>query len=150
MALRLISLILLLPVTMANAYWASGLENNALYSASQNDGICRSVRGLTVLGVVLPWLFLVLSVSAAVQIVFMGRFGLSAALLGLHLMHMTLLIGLLVLGNGYCRGPGFFAAFPALTELALFGVVVALVPLPVLIAQLRAMRFRRLAGDRAL
>jgi hypothetical protein len=76
--------------------------------------------------------------------------GASAALLGLHVLHITLRIGLPVLGNGNCSGPGLFGAFPALTELVLFGGVVPVVPVPVLAAQIDAIRLRRVQRDGAL
>ena len=140
MALRLVSLVLLFPVVLANGYWASGLADNVRYIATQNDGHCGAVGGLAGLGIVLPWLFLTLGVAAAAQLIFRGRFGLSAALLVLHVMHMALLIGLLILGNGYCRGLSLFAAFPVLSGLVRFGALVAVLPLPVLILQIKAMR----------
>jgi len=140
MALRLVSLVLLFPVVLANGYWASGLADNVGYIATQNDGLCSAVGGLAVLGTVLPWLFLTLGVAATAQLIFRGRFGLSVALLVLHLMHMALLIGLLVLGNGYCHGLSVFAAFPVLSGLVFFGVIVAVLPLPALVLQVRAMR----------
>lgn len=140
MALRLVSLVLLFPVVLANVYWASGLADNVGYIATQNEGLCGAVSEFAGLGTVLPWMFLALGIAAAAQLIFRGRFGLSVALLVLHVMHIALLIGLLILGNGYCRGLSLFAAFPLLSGLVLFGAVVAVLPLPVLVLQIHAMR----------
>ena len=72
MALRPFSLVLLLPVTLANVYWASGLDHNVAYIASSSGGRCSLVGGLWPLGWVLPFVFLALGVGSALQLIFRG------------------------------------------------------------------------------
>ena len=140
MALRLVSLILLLPVTLVNVYWASGLERNVAYIAARSDGRCRIVGWLEPLGLVLPWVFLALAAGSAVQLMFRGRFGLSAALLKLHMAHLALLLALLLLGNSYCSGADLWPVVRILSGPLGFGFVILLLSVPILAMQMAAMR----------
>ncbi len=140
MVLRLVSLALLLPVVLANGYLASVLDRNIAYIAATSEGQCSMVGWLWPLGAVLPWAFLALGVGSALQLLFRGRFGLSVALLKLHVAHLALLQVLLVLGNGYCSAVSSWRAIWNLSELLGFGVIVMFLPVPILAMQMRAMR----------
>ena len=150
MVLRLVSLALVLPVVLANGYWASGLDRNLAYIAASAEVRCGMVGWLWPLGAVLPWTFLALGAAAALQLVFVGRFGLSVALLKLHLAHLALLQVLLVLGNGYCRGLSTWRAIWNLSELLVFGGIVMLLPVPILAMQIQAIRMDVSCKDGAL
>ncbi|MFZ1346067.1 MAG: hypothetical protein WAT35_06210 [Tabrizicola sp.] len=140
MALRLVSLILLLPVTLVNLYWASGLERNVAYIAARSDGRCSMIGWLEPFSLVLPWVFLALGVGSAIQLVLQGRFGFSAVLLALHVAHLALLLALLVLGNSYCSGVDLWPVVRILSGPLGFGFVVMLLPVPILAMQMAAMR----------
>lgn len=150
MALRLVSLMVALPVTLVNVYWASGLDGNAAYIASSSDGRCSMVGWLWPLGSVLPWVFLALFIGSAYQLIFRGRYGLSAALLTLHVAHLSLLLLLLLVGSSYCAGAAFWPVFWTLSGLLSFGFAVMLFPLPILALQVQAMRIHSLQKDGAL
>ncbi|WP_103258339.1 hypothetical protein [Tabrizicola aquatica] len=150
MALRLFSLVLLLPVTLANVYWASGRDRNVGYIASSSGGRCGLVGGLWPLGWVLPWVFLALGVGSALQLIFRRTFGLSAALLKLHVVHLCLLLALLVVGNSFCTGFGLWSVVWRFSELLTFVIVVMLVPVPILAMQMIEIRKDRAQEDAAL
>jgi hypothetical protein len=140
LVLRLVSLVLLLPVTLVNVYWASGLERNVAYIASSSDGRCSMIGWLWPLGLGLPWVVLALSVGSAFQLILRGRFGLSATLLKLHLVHLSLLLSLLLVGNSYCSGAELWPVVQRVSELLTFVLVVMLLPVPILAMQTAAMR----------
>lgn len=140
MALRLVSLVLVLPVLLVNVYWASGLERNVAYIASSSEGRCGLIGGLWPLGWVLPWVFLALGIGSVWQLIFRGTFGLSAALLKLHVGHVCLLLALLVVGNSFCSGFGLWSVVWRFAELLIFVVVVMLLPVPILAMQMAATR----------
>lgn len=140
MGLRLVSLAVLLPVLLANVYWASGLDRNVAEIAARSDGRCSMVGWLWPLGTVLPWVFPALGGGAVFQLVFQGRFGVSAALLKLHVAHLALLLGLLVAGNCFCVGADLWRALWVFRELLGFAFLVMLIPVPFLVMQIAAMR----------
>ena len=140
MALRLVSLLVALPVTLVNVYWASRLDGNVAYIASHSDGRCTMVGWLGPLGAVLPWAFLALWIGSVWQLIFRGRYGLSVALLKLHVAHLSLLLFVLVVGNSFCVGAGFWYVVRNLAELLGFGFAVMLLPVPILALQVQAMR----------
>jgi hypothetical protein len=76
----------------------------------------------------------------SVQLVFQGRFGVSAALLKLHVAHLALLLGLLVAGNSFCVGADLWRALWVFRELLGFAFLVMLIPVPILVMQIAAMR----------
>lgn len=139
-ALRLVSLLVALPVVLVNVYWASRLDGNVAYIASQSDGRCSIIGWLWPLGSVLPWVFLALWIGSAVQLIFRGRYGLSAALLTLHVAHLSLLQLLLVVGNSFCVGAGLWHVVRNLSELLGFALAVMLLPVPILALHVQAMR----------
>ncbi|MBL9053926.1 MAG: hypothetical protein JNN02_09380 [Tabrizicola sp.] len=140
MALRLVSLLVAMPVTLVNVYWASGLDGSVSYIASLSDGRCSMVGWLWPLGSVLPWVFLALCIGSARQLIFRGRFGLSVDLLTLHVAHLSLLLLLLVVGNSPCVGAGLWQVVRNFLELLGSGVAVMLLPVPILALQVQAMR----------
>ncbi len=140
MVLRLISLALLFPITLVDAYWAAMLDENLRYTASQNGGLCKGLGGLGGLGNILPWVVLLLGAGAAIQLIFRGRFGLSVALIVFHLAFTSLILSLLILGNGPCAGMGLATTFAVLSGPILFGVICAMLPVPILVLQVRRMR----------
>ncbi|MBL9046941.1 MAG: hypothetical protein JNK34_06455 [Tabrizicola sp.] len=140
MALRLVSLLVAMPVTLVNVFWASGLDGGVSYIASLSDGRCSMVGWLWPLGSVLLWVFLALCIGSACQLIFRGRFGLSVALLTLHVAHLSLLLLLLVVGNSSCVGAGLWQVVRNLSELLGFGAAVMLLPVPILALQVQAMR----------
>ena len=140
MVLRLISLVLVLPVTLANVYWASGLDRNVAYIAESSDGRCSMIGWLWPIGVILPWIFLAFGAGSALQLVFRGRFGLSVALLKLHVAHLSLLLVLLLVGNSFCVGAGLWRVLGVFRELLAFVCLVMLIPVPILAMQIAAMR----------
>lgn len=150
MALRLVSLFLLFPVMLANAKWASGLVDEAHYIARQNGGRCSAVGELAGLGIVLPWLFLALGVAAAAELIFRGRFGLSAALLVLHVVQLSFMIRLLILGSSYCAGASVGFVVRILSGVILLELLFAVLPLPVLLLQIRAIRKQKRQESGAL
>lgn len=54
MALRLVNLVFVVPVLLANLYWASGVKRNVAYIAARFDGRCSIVGWLWPLSTVLP------------------------------------------------------------------------------------------------
>ena len=140
MALRLVSLLATLPVTLVNVYWASGLDGNVAYIASNSDGRCTMFGWLGPLGAVLPWVFLALWIGSAWQLIFREGYGLSVALLTLHVAPLCLLLLLLLVGNSFCVGAGLWQVVRNLSELLVFGVAVMLLPVPILALQVQAMR----------
>jgi hypothetical protein len=143
MALHMVSLVALVILTLLDAYLAQGLYDSARYIAGLKGGVCSWIGGLQGLGLVLPWVFLALGSVATVQVLFWGRFRISVAFLILHVMHMTLVLSLLVLGNSYCDGASVLRAIQILSGPILFGLVFAALPVPLLMLQLRAMRVGR-------
>ena len=95
------------------------------------------------LGLVLPWVFLVLGTAATVQLLFWGRLRFSVMLLNLHVAHMALVLCLMVLGNSFCAGAPVLSVIRSLSEPILLVLLFAAVPLPVMLLQRRAMRIGR-------
>lgn len=150
MALRLVSLLVALPVTLVNVYWASRLDGNVAYIASHSDGRCSMVGWLGPLGAVLPWAFLALWIGSAWQLIFRGRYGLSTVLLKLHVAHLALLMGLFLLGNSFCEGVAIWPVLWTYSELFVFCLVVMLLPVPILAMQMAVMRENARRRDGAL
>lgn len=143
MALHMVSLAALVILTLLDAYLAQGLYDGARYISRQNGGVCGWTGGLQGLGLVLPWVFLVLGTAATVQVLFWGRFRIAVAFLILHLMHMALALSLLVLGSSYCDGASVLRAVQILSGPILFGVTFAALPVPLLMLQIRAISIGR-------
>jgi hypothetical protein len=68
------------------------------------------------------------------------RFGLSTALLKLHVVHLALLLMLLVAANTFCAGASFWSTVRIPSALLGFGLVVMLLPLPILAILMEATR----------
>lgn len=125
-ALPRVGLLVALPVTLVNVCWASGPDRTVACIASRSDGRSSVVGPLSPLESVLPWSFLALCTGSAWLLILRGRFGMSAALLTLHVAHLSLLLLLLLVQDSFRVGAGLWQVVRNLSERLVLGVAVML------------------------
>lgn len=106
----------------------------------RRNSLCSSLESLAVLAAILPIIFILLGLFAAVQVLIFARFEVSVILILMHFLHFSFLIFLFLFGNTYCEGQGLASVLVQFASVVFFGVIAALLPVPIMFWQIRTRR----------